>query len=77
MNGVHSVEFTTFKGSKDGKIEQAKASREIGPEECLVEITHSGLCATDNHFRFVDMALGHEGIGVVKKAGPLVKQCKV
>ncbi len=77
MNGTTSIEFTTFRGNKDGHIEKATTHREIGPEECLVEITHSGVCATDNHFRSVDMALGHEGIGIVRKAGPSVKEVKV
>ncbi len=76
-DGAPTVEFTTWKGTKEGKVAKAQAHRVIKPRECLVEITHSGLCATDNHFKFVDMALGHEGVGVVKQVGPQVTQHKV
>ena len=60
------VSFTVFKGSKDGKIVQSSSSREIGNDEVLVKITHSGVCGTDIHFLHADMALGHEGAGVVE-----------
>ncbi|CAK5266041.1 unnamed protein product [Mycena citricolor] len=65
-----SVEFTVFKGSKADGIVQATTSR---PEptgiQVLVRITHSGICGTDEHFKHADMALGHEGVGVVEKIG--------
>lgn len=35
------VEFTVFKGSKEGKIVKATSTREVGPNEVLVKITHS------------------------------------
>lgn len=58
--------FTTFKGSKSGKIVESSTTREIRPDEVLVRITHSGLCGTDEHSRHTDMVLGHEGVGIVE-----------
>jgi len=43
----------------------------------LVKITHSGICGTDEHFKHVDMVLGHEGIGTVQEIGERVSQFKV
>lgn len=63
------VDFTVYKGSKSGKIVKSTTSREIGPNEVLVQTTHSGLCGTDMHYKSVDMALGHEGAGVVEEIG--------
>jgi hypothetical protein len=60
------VDFTVFKGSKEGKIVQATTTREIGSDEVLIKVTHSGLCGTDEHYRHADMALGHEGAGVIE-----------
>lgn len=63
------VEFTVYKGSKDGKIVESSTTKEIGPNEVLVQITHSGVCGTDAHYKTTDMVLGHEGAGVVKEMG--------
>ena len=63
------VDFTVYKGSKDGKIVKSTTSKEIGPNQVLVQITHSGLCGTDTHYREIDMVLGHEGAGVVEHVG--------
>lgn len=60
------VEFTVFKGSKEGKIVESKTNRELGPDEVLVKVTHSGLCGTDEHYKHQDMVLGHEGAGVIE-----------
>lgn len=35
------VQFTVFKGSKEGKIVKATTTREVGANEVLVKITHS------------------------------------
>jgi threonine dehydrogenase-like Zn-dependent dehydrogenase len=60
------VEFTVFKGSKEGKIVKSSTSREIKPDEVLIKVTHSGLCGTDEHYRHADIGLGHEGAGVIE-----------
>ena len=56
--------FTVYKGAEGRKIVKATTTREVGPEEVLVKITHSGVCGTDEHYHSADMALGHEGAGV-------------
>ncbi len=70
------VEFTTFKGSKDGSIIEAKVTKEIAPNEVLIRVTHSGLCGTDVHMKKQDMALGHEGAGVAEQIGNEVTTIK-
>ncbi|KAH7311118.1 chaperonin 10-like protein [Rhexocercosporidium sp. MPI-PUGE-AT-0058] len=71
------VSFTVFKGSEDGKIVKSSTTREIGNDEVLVKITHSGVCGTDIHFLHKDMALGHEGAGIVEKIGQGVKKLAI
>lgn len=60
------VEFTVFKGSKEGKIIKSTTQKELKPDEVLIKVTHSGLCGTDEHYKHVDMGLGHEGTGVIE-----------
>ncbi len=74
---VDSAEFVTYCGSKENRVVPVKTTRVIGPRECLVEITHSGYCATDTHFTGVPMGLGHEGVGVVRRLGAAVTQHKM
>jgi D-arabinose 1-dehydrogenase-like Zn-dependent alcohol dehydrogenase len=40
-------EFTVFKGSANGTIVQDKTSRDLKHTEVLVQITHSGVCYSD------------------------------
>ncbi|KAI8930897.1 hypothetical protein NX059_011912 [Plenodomus lindquistii] len=69
--------FTVFKGSKDGKIVKAQTTRpDLKNDDVLVKVTASGLCGTDEHYKNADMALGHEGAGVVDAVGPNVKNLK-
>jgi threonine dehydrogenase-like Zn-dependent dehydrogenase len=70
------VEFTVYKGSKDGRIVQGTTSKEVGPDEVLVRVTHSGLCGTDIHYKTADIVLGHEGVGIVEQLGKNVKTLK-
>src|SRR6184192_2699246 len=54
---------------------------EIGPDEVLVRIEHSGLCHTDIHAAHGDWPVkptppfvpGHEGIGVIQQVGSSVR----
>ncbi|RVX68715.1 hypothetical protein B0A52_07601 [Exophiala mesophila] len=66
------VQFTVYKGSEAGQIVQGTTTKDLGPHDVLLKITHSGLCGTDVHFRHVDMALGHEGAGIVEQIGSAV-----
>ncbi|KAJ7282877.1 chaperonin 10-like protein [Mycena rebaudengoi] len=73
-----SVSFTVFKGSANKEIAEATTRRgKPTGNEVLVEITHSGICGTDEHFLGQDMALGHEGVGVVHELGEGVRGLKV
>ncbi|KAJ5683660.1 uncharacterized protein N7477_000005 [Penicillium maclennaniae] len=72
-----SIEFTVFKGSKDGTIRQEVTRRDgLERDDVLVRITYSGVCFTDVHYQTSDMALGHEGTGVVEATGPNAKILK-
>jgi D-arabinose 1-dehydrogenase-like Zn-dependent alcohol dehydrogenase len=69
--------FTVYKGSKGGKIVKAQTDRpDLQNDDVLVKVTASGLCGTDEHYKEVDMGLGHEGAGVVEQVGPNVKNLK-
>ncbi|KAJ6498874.1 chaperonin 10-like protein [Mycena sanguinolenta] len=73
-----SVEFTVFKGSQVGGIVEG-TTRRAAPTgtQVLVKVTHSGICGSDEHYRFVDMVLGHEGVGIVQQIGDQVTQFRV
>ncbi|UKZ72332.1 uncharacterized protein TrAtP1_013275 [Trichoderma atroviride] len=71
------VEFKVIKGSSTGILVDAVSSREIKSDEVLINVTHSGVCFTDHHYRQADMALGHEGSGVVNQIGSDVTRFKV
>lgn len=60
------VQFTVFKGSKEGKIVESTTTRDLAVDEVLIKVTHSGLCGTDEHYKHADMVLGHEGAGIVE-----------
>jgi threonine dehydrogenase-like Zn-dependent dehydrogenase len=58
--------FTVFKGSENGDIVKSTTTREVRPDEVLIKVTHSGVCGTDEHHRYRDIVLGHEGTGVIE-----------
>ncbi|GAP82979.1 putative alcohol dehydrogenase [Rosellinia necatrix] len=70
--------FTVFKGNESGAPKKATTTKpdELSGDQVFVRITASGLCGTDLHHRKQDMALGHEGVGVVEETGPLCKVLK-
>ena len=73
-----TYDIKVFKGSSTGEIHESKTQRpKVTRDEVFIDITHSGVCGTDEHFKWVDMGLGHEGVGVVKEIGPEVKTLKV
>ena len=73
-----AIDITVFKGSKEGKIVQSTTHKDgLAADEVLLKVTHSGLCGTDQHYKSVDMVLGHEGVGVVKEVGKAVETFKV
>lgn len=70
--------FTVFKGEASGGIKKETTTKpdELTGDQVFIKVTASGLCGTDLHYRHKDMALGHEGIGIVEKTGPLCKVLK-
>jgi len=56
---------------------QSTTTREVGPDEVLVKVTHSGVCGTDIHHVHRDIALGHEGIGTLIEIGKDVKTLSI
>lgn len=71
-----SLTFEVLRGSKEGKIVTDKTSRSLEYNEVYVEITHSGVCGTDEHYLHSGQVLGHEGVGIVRHVGPGVKTVK-
>jgi D-arabinose 1-dehydrogenase-like Zn-dependent alcohol dehydrogenase len=72
-----AIDYTAFKGSDSGKIQEEKVShRDLEQDEVLVKITHSGVCGTDEHGRHMHQALGHEGVGIIEKVGNSVTELK-
>ena len=70
--------FTVFKGSPNGEVVESRIQHPDPQEnEVLVQITHSGLCGTDEHYKCADIVLGHEGAGVVKAIGRKVTLLKM
>jgi len=69
--------FTVFRGSESGAIKKDTTTRpELKGDECYLEVTASGLCGTDDHYRKSGIALGHEGVGIVREVGPAVGHLK-
>ncbi len=70
-------DFTVFKGSPAGIVEATTRRPDLTRDEVFIEVTHSGVCGTDEHFKNAPIGLGHEGIGVVRAVGPEVQTLKV
>lgn len=71
-----AITFDVFKGSPDG-IVKTTSTREVGKNDAVIKITHSGVCGTDEHVLQQYMGLGHEGVGIVIEIGPDVQAVKV
>ncbi|KAJ6489511.1 putative NADP-dependent alcohol dehydrogenase C 2 [Mycena vitilis] len=72
------VECTVFKGSASGSIVESTSHLDAPTgNQVLIKITHSGICGSDEHARYVDMALGHEGVGTIQQIGENVSRFRV
>ncbi|KAJ5769080.1 GroES-like protein [Penicillium odoratum] len=75
---MSSHRFKVYKGTPTGEIIEAVTERpSLTGDQVLISVTHSGVCATDEHYLCSGIALGHEGVGIVEKTGPAVKALKV
>lgn len=73
-----NLDYTVYKGHQTGKIVKSQGHRDdLAPDEVLLKITHAGLCGTDEHYKSVDMVLGHEGVGIVQQVGEQANTFKV
>lgn len=71
-------EIIAYKGSSNGHVrESRRTSRQLSKSEVLIQISHSGVCGTDEHYKSQDMVLGHEGIGIAIDIGPGVKSIRM
>lgn len=72
-----SVTFEVFRGSTEGRITADKTTRVLQPNEVFIEMTHAGLCGSDEVFLNTGQVLGHEGIGAVQQIGRDVQDVKI
>lgn len=79
MSQTISLPLSIYHGSESGKIVlHEPTTRELGPTEVAIKISHSGICFTDSHNRHRgDCGLGHEGVGIVTDVGTATKHLKV
>ncbi|KAI9931427.1 hypothetical protein ASPWEDRAFT_58172 [Aspergillus wentii DTO 134E9] len=73
---MSTVEFNIFRGSESGNVVPDTVRRTIQPTGVFVEITHAGLCGTDRLYKNKPIALGHEGVGIVRGVGSAVESFK-
>ncbi|KAI2917995.1 hypothetical protein CBS147320_9061 [Aspergillus niger] len=72
-----ALTYDVFRGSPEGKIVTDKVSSDLGYNEVFIETLVSGVCGTDEHYLKSDQVLGHEGVGIIKAAGPGVRTVKI
>ncbi|KAL7781847.1 GroES-like protein [Trichoderma ceciliae] len=71
------VSFDVYRGAEGDVPVRKTVTTILRPNDVFIEITHSGVCGTDLHFRHADITLGHEGIGTIKEVGPAVSGFKI
>jgi D-arabinose 1-dehydrogenase-like Zn-dependent alcohol dehydrogenase len=76
-SALRKIPFHAFHGSPSGQLVKKQGEHELKPGQVVVRVTHSGICATDVHMQHHNMALGHEGVGVVEEVYPGVTDVKV
>ncbi|KAE8354357.1 chaperonin 10-like protein [Aspergillus coremiiformis] len=72
-----SITFDVYRGSKEGKIVAGQTTRSLRPTDVYIEMTHSGVCGSDEHFLHSGHVLGHEGVGIVREVGEAVTHVQV
>ncbi|KAM0257106.1 hypothetical protein ACHAQJ_004570 [Trichoderma viride] len=71
------VTFDVYRGAEGDVPVRKTITRQLRPNDVFIELTHSGVCGTDLHYKHADITLGHEGVGIVKEIGPNVSGHKV
>jgi threonine dehydrogenase-like Zn-dependent dehydrogenase len=74
------MKAVVFRGVGDIRLEDVPEPKLEQPTDAIVRLTASAICGTDLHFvrgTFSGMkpgtVLGHEGVGVIEKLGPMVR----
>lgn len=72
-------QYPIYRGQGGAVVRDTATIPELGPDDVLIRITHSGVCFTDQEFYRLGspVALGHEGTGVVEAIGSSVTTLKV
>jgi D-arabinose 1-dehydrogenase-like Zn-dependent alcohol dehydrogenase len=70
------LSFEVYRGSPGGHVVLDTTTRTLGPNEVYIEITHSGVCGTDEYFLKSNQVLGHEGTGIIRFLGSDVTEFK-
>lgn len=73
---THTLTVFSYSVEKRAFVKKT-TERALGAHEVLIKTTHSGLCYTDVHAKDKGCGLGHEGVGVVEKIGPVVANLAV
>ncbi|PYH70971.1 alcohol dehydrogenase [Aspergillus vadensis CBS 113365] len=66
-----------YRASPSGQIHLDHITRQLSPDEALVEVTHASLCGTDSIYLHSQQVLGHEGIGIVSAIGADVRNVRI
>lgn len=78
MSQTVPAHLSIYHGSGSGKISlHEPVTRQLGPVEVAIKISHSGICFTDTHNRRGGCGLGHEGVGIVTDVGTATTNLKV
>lgn len=72
-------ELYVYRASPSGQIHLDHITRQLSPDEVLVEVTHASasICGTDSIYLHSQQALGHEGIGIVRAIGADVRSVRI
>lgn len=74
---MSSISFEVFRGDQHRQLFRETITRDLQLNEIFIGITHSGLCRTDDHFLSSNIALGYEGVSIVKQLGSNVSGFEV
>ncbi|GAQ44827.1 NAD(P)-dependent alcohol dehydrogenase [Aspergillus tubingensis] len=66
-----------YRASPSGQIYLDHITRQLSPDEALVEVTHASICGTDSIYLHSQQVLGHEGIGIVRAIGADVRSVRI
>ncbi|GKZ26547.1 hypothetical protein AbraCBS73388_002791 [Aspergillus brasiliensis] len=69
--------LNVYRASPSGQIHLEHITRQLAPDDALIEVTHASICGTDSIYLHSNRVLGHEGVGIVRAIGANVKGVRV